>query len=206
MKSWCGSSPTLYPASQRAAHLLRDIGPALAEEGQLHLVYQPKTDLRTDRCKGAEALLRWTHPALGPIGPSEFVELVEQTTLVHALTEGVLGTALAQVASWWAAGLELRISINVSTLDLVDEHFVVRLAELLDRHAVRPEWINIEVTESALIKDPVQVGQQLEAVHRLGVAIEIDDFGTGRSTLSYLKYIPATYVKIDQLFCQPARH
>jgi EAL domain-containing protein (putative c-di-GMP-specific phosphodiesterase class I)/GGDEF domain-containing protein len=200
MKSWCAYSPALDLAARRTAHLLRDIGPALADEGQLHLVYQPKTDLKTSRCIGAEALLRWTHPSLGPIGPSEFVELIEETTLVHALTDWVLRTALAQVARWRMAGLDLRISINVSMLNLGDEHFVVRLAELLDRHAVRPDWVNIEVTESALMKDPVQVGRQLGAVRRLGVAIEIDDFGTGRSGLSYLKSIPATYVKIDQLF------
>jgi EAL domain-containing protein (putative c-di-GMP-specific phosphodiesterase class I)/GAF domain-containing protein len=200
MKGWCAYGPTLDLASRRAAHLLRDIGPALAREGELHLVYQPKTDLRTDRCIGAEALLRWTHPALGPIGPSEFVPLIEPTTLMHALTDWVLGTALAQVARWHTAGLDLRISINISMLDLRDERFVVRLAKLLDRHAIQPDWINIEVTESAFMKDPVEAGRQLDALRRLGVAIEIDDFGTGRSTLSYLKYIPATYVKIDQLF------
>jgi EAL domain-containing protein (putative c-di-GMP-specific phosphodiesterase class I)/GGDEF domain-containing protein len=199
-KSWCAYSRARDLAARRTAHLLRDIGPALADEGQLHLVYQPKTDLRTDRCIGAEALLRWTHPALGPIGPSEFVELIEETTLVHALTDWVLRAALAQVARWRTAGLNLRISINVSMLNLGDEHFGVRLAELLDQHAVRPDWINIEVTESALMKEPIQVGRQLDGIRRLGVAIEIDDFGTGRSGLSYLKYIPATYVKIDQLF------
>jgi EAL domain-containing protein (putative c-di-GMP-specific phosphodiesterase class I)/GGDEF domain-containing protein len=199
-KPWCAYNPKLDRASQRAARLLRDIGPALASEGQLHLVYQPKTDLRTGRCIGAEALLRWTHPSFGPIGPSEFVGLMERTTLVHALTDWALGTALPQVARWRAAGLDLQVSINVSMVDLGDENFVVRLAELLDRHAVRPDWIDIEVTESALMKDPVQVGRQLDAIRRLGVAIAIDDFGTGQSALSYLKYIPATYVKIDQLF------
>ena len=110
MKSWYAYSRTLDLASQRRARLLRDFGPALASEGQLHLVYQPKTDLRTGRCIGAEAHLRWTHPSLGPIGPSEFVGLIERTTLVHALTERVLGAALPQVARWRAAGLELRIS------------------------------------------------------------------------------------------------
>jgi EAL domain-containing protein (putative c-di-GMP-specific phosphodiesterase class I)/GGDEF domain-containing protein len=200
MKSWCAYSPALELASRRSAQLLRDIGPALASEGQLHLVYQPLTDLRTGRCIGAEALLRWTHPALGPIGPSEFVGLIEETTLVHALTEWVLGTALAQVARWRAAGLDLRISINISMLDLRDEHFAIRLAQSLDRHAVRPDWINIELTESALMTDPTQVERQLDAVRRLGVGIEIDDFGTGRTALSYLKYIPATHVKIDKFF------
>jgi EAL domain-containing protein (putative c-di-GMP-specific phosphodiesterase class I) len=187
-------------ASRRAARLVRDIGLALASEGQLYLVYQPKTDLRTGRCVGAEALLRWAHPVLGPIDPSEFVVLIEQTTLMHAVTDWVLGTALPQTARWWTAGLDLPVSINVSMVNLGDEHFVARLEELLDRHAVRPDWIDIEVTESALMKNPVEVRHQLDAIRRLGIAIAIDDFGTGQSSLSYLKYIPATYVKIDQLF------
>jgi EAL domain-containing protein (putative c-di-GMP-specific phosphodiesterase class I)/GGDEF domain-containing protein len=199
-KSWCAYSPMRDLASRRASYLLRDIGPALANTGQLHLVYQPKVDLRTTRCIGAEALLRWTHPSLGLIGPNEFVRLVERTTLVHALTDWALGAALSQVARWRQAGLDVRVSINVSILDLVDEHFRARLESLLDHHEVRPDWIGIEVTESVLMKDPVRVGRLLDEVRRLGVAIEIDDFGTGQSTLSYLKYIPATHVKIDQLF------
>jgi EAL domain-containing protein (putative c-di-GMP-specific phosphodiesterase class I)/GGDEF domain-containing protein len=199
-RPWCAYNPVFDLASARAAHLLRDIGPALAGEGQLYLVYQPEIDLRTGRCICAEALLRWAHPTLGEIGPSEFVALVERTTLVHALTDWALGTALPQVARWRTAGLDLVISINISMLDLADKHFAARLAELLARHAVRPAWISIEVTESALMKDPVQVGRQLDAIRRLGVALAIDDFGTGRSALSYLKYIPATFVKIDRLF------
>lgn len=199
-KSWCAYSPMRDLASRRASYLLRDIGPALANKGQLHLVYQPKVDLRTTRCIGAEALLRWTHPSLGLIGPNEFVKLVERTTLVHALTDWALGAALPQVARWRKAGLDVQVSVNVSILDLADERFAARLEALLDHHEVRAGWIDIEVTESALMKDPIQVGRLLDEVRRLGVAIEIDDFGTGQSTLSYLKYIPATYVKIDQLF------
>jgi EAL domain-containing protein (putative c-di-GMP-specific phosphodiesterase class I) len=139
------------------------------------------------------------------MGPSEFVEFIERSTLVHALTDWVLGAALPQVARWRAAGLDLRISINISMLDLADEHFAGRLAELLGRHAIRPDWINIEVTESALMKDPVQVARQLDAICRLGMALEIDDFGTGQSALSYLKSIPATCVKIDQRFVSGLR-
>jgi EAL domain-containing protein (putative c-di-GMP-specific phosphodiesterase class I) len=78
--------------------------------------------------------------------------------------------------------------------------FTTRLARLLERHRIQPEWIDIEVTESALVKDPERVGQQLAEIRRLGIAIEIDDFGTGQSALSYLKHIPAAYVKIDQMF------
>jgi EAL domain-containing protein (putative c-di-GMP-specific phosphodiesterase class I)/GGDEF domain-containing protein len=187
-------------ASRRAAQLLRDIVPALAGKDQLRLVYQPKVDLTTGRCIGGEALLRWNHPALGPIPPDEFVPLMERTTLVNAMTDWTLAAALPQVALWRAGGLDPQISINVSMQDLGDDHFAARLAGLLERHAVQPEWIDIEVTESALLKDPARVGRQLDAIRRLGVAIEIDDYGTGQSGLSYLKHIPARYLKIDQSF------
>jgi EAL domain-containing protein (putative c-di-GMP-specific phosphodiesterase class I)/GGDEF domain-containing protein len=199
-KRWCAYSPTFDLASRRASQLLRDIGPALTDERQLRLVYQPKTDLRTGRCVGAEALLRWTHPTLGDISPVEAIPLIEQTTLVHALTDWEMAVALPEISRLRAVGIDAQVSINVSVLDLEDEHFVRRVTRLLDRHHVRPEWIGIEVTESALMRDPVRIGRQLSEVRNLGVAIEIDDFGVGYSTLSLLKYIPATYVKIDQFF------
>ncbi len=197
---WCLYSPARDRASHRAAYLLHDIGPALAGNGQLHLVYQPKMDLETGRYTGAEALLRWHHPTLGEIPPGEFVELVERTTFVQAITEWTLGAALPQVARWRAAGLDPQVSVNVSMRDLGDDNFATRLAGLLERHAVRPEWINIEITESALMKNPLRVRRQLDEIRRLGVEIEIDDYGAGYAGLSYLKYIPAAIVKIDQAF------
>lgn len=198
-KPWCTYSPAFDRKSCRAARLLRDIGPALTGN-QFHLVYQPKIDISTGRCIGAEALLRWNHPTLGPISPDEFVPLIERTTLVHAMTDWTLGTALHQIALWRAAGLDPQISINVSMRDLWDDHFVARLAGLLERHAVRPDWIDIEVTEGVVMKDPLNVGRRLGEIRRLGIAIEIDDYGTGQAGLSYLKYIPASYVKIPQVF------
>jgi EAL domain-containing protein (putative c-di-GMP-specific phosphodiesterase class I)/GGDEF domain-containing protein len=198
-KPWCRYSAAFDRASCRAAHLLRDIGPALTGN-QFHLVYQPKTDLATGRCIGAEALLRWEHPTFGAISPNEFVPLIERTTLVHAMTDWTLGAALSQIALWRAADLDPRISINVSMRDLWDDGFAGRLAGLLERHAVQPDWIDIEVTETALMKDPVNVGRLLDEIRRLGMAIEIDDYGTGQSGLSYLKYIPASYLKIPQVF------
>ncbi len=199
-KRWCAYSPAFDLASRRASLLLRDIGPALVDERQLHLVYQPKTDLRSGRCVGAEALLRWTHPTLGEITPGEAIPLIEQTTLVHALTDWELAVALPEIARLRAVGIEVPVSINISVVDLEDEHFVRRVTRSLARHGVRPEWISIEVTESALMRDPVRIGQRLNEVRKLGVAIEIDDYGVGYSTLSLLKYIPASHVKIDQFF------
>ena len=199
-KRWCAYSPAFDLASRRASLLLRDVGPALTDAQQLYLVYQPKTDLRTGCCVGAEALLRWTHPTLGEITPGEAIPLIEQTTLVHALTDWELAVALPEIARMRAVGIDAQVSINISVLDLQDEHFVRRVTRALDRHGVRPEWIGIEVTESALMRNPVRIGQRLQEVRRLGVAIEIDDFGMGYSTLSLLKYIPASQVKIDQFF------
>jgi EAL domain-containing protein (putative c-di-GMP-specific phosphodiesterase class I)/GGDEF domain-containing protein len=199
-RRWCAYSPAFDLASRRASLLLRDFGRALADQRQLHLVYQPKTDLRTGRCVGAEALLRWTHPTLGEIAPGEAIPLIEQTTLVHALTDWELAVALPEIARLWSHGIGVPVSINISVLDLEDEHFVRRVTQALARHGVRPEWISIEVTESALMRDPVRIGQRLTDVRNLGVAIEIDDYGVGYSTLSLLKYIPATHVKIDQFF------
>lgn len=198
-KPWCAYSPAFDRASYRAAHLLRDIGPGLAS-AQFHLVYQPKIDIPTGRCIGAEALLRWDYPTLGPISPDEFVPLIERTTLVHAMTNWTLGAALHQIALWRAAGLDPQVSINISMRDLWDDHFAARLGGLLERHAVRPDWIDIEVTESAVMKDPLNVGRLLGEIRRLGMAIGIDDYGTGQAGLSYLKYIPASYVKIPQVF------
>ena len=199
-KRWCAYSPAFDLASRRTSLLLRDIGPALTDARQLQLVYQPKTELRTGRCIGAEALLRWAHPTLGEITPGEAIPLIEQTSLVHALTDWELAVALPEIARMRAVGIEAQVSINISVLDLEDEHFVRRVTRALDGHGVRPEWISIEVTESALMRNPVRIGERLQEVRKLGVAIEIDDFGVGYSTLSLLKYIPATHIKIDQFF------
>lgn len=199
-RSWCRYSLADRKAFLRSASLLRDIGAALASEDQLHLVYQPKTDLRSGRCVGAEALVRWNHPTFGAVSPGEFVPLVEETSLVHAMTDWVLAAALREIAGWRAAGQKLRIAVNVSMADLMDDRFPTRLAGLLDRHKVRPDWIDIEVTESAMARDLPRAGRQLDAIRRLGVAIVIDDFGSGHAALSYLKHIPASQVKIDQLF------
>jgi diguanylate cyclase (GGDEF)-like protein len=199
-KAWCTYSPTQNHASQRSLRLLKDLTTGIAMEGQLHLVYQPKMDLRSGRCVGAEALVRWEHPDLGSISPSEFIPLSEQTALVRRLTDWVFAAALNDVARWRTNGWRERISINISMKDLSDENFAPRIAKTLDHHGVQPDWIEIEVTETALMTDRPQVNRQLNELRRIGIDIAIDDFGTGQSALSYLKQIPADIVKIDQLF------
>lgn len=199
-KPWCAYDEEQDRAAHRAFLLLRSLTEAMGARDQLHIAYQPKVDLRTDRCIGAEALLRWTHPELGPISPAEFVPLAERTALVQPLTEWVIAAVLAQVARWRRRGIALPVSINISMLDLGTGDFADRVAAMLDRHGVRADWIDFEVTESALMTDRAEVDRQLHRLRHLGIAVEIDDFGTGQSALSYLKDIPATAVKIDQRF------
>ncbi|MBK1836895.1 EAL domain-containing protein [Azospirillum sp. YIM B02556] len=199
-KPWCTYDEEQDRAAHRAFLLLRSLTEAMAAQDQLHIAYQPKVDLRTDRCIGAEALLRWTHPELGPVSPAEFVPLAERTALVRPLTEWVIGAVLRQVAQWHRQGIALPVSINISMLDLGTGDFADRVESMLDRHGVRADWIDFEVTESALMTDRAEVDRQLHRLRRLGIAVEIDDFGTGQSALSYLKDIPATAVKIDQRF------
>ncbi|WP_282183175.1 putative bifunctional diguanylate cyclase/phosphodiesterase [Azospirillum agricola] len=199
-KPWCRYDAVQDRASQRAFQVLRGLTDAFTAQDQLSVLYQPKIDLRTNACVGAEALLRWTHPVLGPISPGEFVPLAERTALVRPLTEWVMTAVLSQVARWHGRGLRLPISINISMLDLASATFASRVAAMLDRHGVQAGWIDFEVTESALMMDRAEAGRQFDQLRHLGVEVEIDDFGTGQSALSYLKDIPATVVKIDQRF------
>lgn len=187
-------------ANRRRFDLLTDFRTALRVPGQLRLVYQPRVTLADRRCSSAEALLRWDHPQFGPVSPGEFIPLVEQTALAGPMTAWVIDAALAQVAAWRSAGPALRISVNVSALNLEDPDFAADLAAGLRRHGVAPDAIELEVTESALIRNGNQVYAQLAAIRNMGVEIAIDDFGTGYSTFSYLKQIPANIVKLDQSF------
>ncbi len=197
---WANYTVAWDQAAQRAFRLLKDLGAAVSQDDQLHVLYQPKIDLATDRCIGSEALLRWQHPELGLVPPGEFIPLAERTMLIRSVTRWVLQAVFAQAARWQKDGLNLKTSINVSMLDLDDDNFGNKVSALLIQEGVSPSAIDFEVTESALMKDSARVARQLQHVRALGIDIEIDDFGTGQSALSYLKHIPGSIVKIDQMF------
>ena len=197
---FCRYSRNWDDARKRSFRLLRDLGSAIDHGDQFHIVYQPKVDLRSNQCVGVEALLRWVHPELGSVSPAEFVPLAERTDLVKSLTQWVINSTFSQAAKWHAAGLSLRTSINVSMLDLNDPRFATRVAEALSRWKINASSIGIEVTEGALMRDSATVTGEMHKLRALGIEIEIDDFGTGQSALSYLRQIPATFLKIDQSF------
>jgi len=186
----------------RSFALVHDFADALEMPGQLDLAYQPRIDLATGACIGAEALLRWTHPTLGPVSPGEFVPIVEQTALARPMTAWVLDAGLRQAGLWRAGGHDLRLSINASALNLDEGDFAARIAAALDRHGVPPGAIELEFTESALARDSGRMTRQLHELRRLGVGLAIDDFGIGYSSLSYLQRLPATVLKIDRSFMQ----
>ena len=193
-------SDALDGAYQRSFTLLHDFEAALKAPRDFRLVYQPRIDLASGRCVGAEALMRWTHPTLGPVPPGEFVPLVERTALATPTTAWVLEAAVSQIARWREAGLAPVVSINISTANLHEPGFASCVMQALARHRVPPEGLELEVTETAVMSDAEQALRQLEALAGAGVRLAIDDFGTGYSSLSYLQRLPVHVVKIDRSF------
>jgi len=185
---------------RRRFRFLSDMGDALAATDQLTLVYQPRVELRTGACVGAEALLRWRHPTLGAVPPGEFIPIVEKTELARPVTEWVIDAAIRQAREWTRAGIVAPISVNVSSANLEEKTFSARFLRRLADSGLPLGALEIEVTESAIIRDGTQVGDQLRELRSAGIRVAIDDFGTGYSSLSYLQTLPADILKIDQSF------
>lgn len=184
----------------RRLELIQWFGVALENTDELRLVFQPRIDLKSGRCVSAEALLRWEHPVLGDVSPGEFIPIIEQTSLVKETTNWVMDAAMRHLSQWQAAGLNLSLSINISASNLNESDFVKRLQLCLLKHRVRPECLEIEITESAVMSDTRHGLACLEELAATGIRIAIDDFGTGQSSLSYLQKMSADIVKIDQSF------
>jgi EAL domain-containing protein (putative c-di-GMP-specific phosphodiesterase class I) len=172
------------------------------EDDELVLHFQPLAELGSGEIVGAEALVRWDHPERGFIQPGEFIPLAERMGLLNPLSRHVVESALRQCAAWNASGLALRVSVNLTIPDLLDLELPEWIAELLSESSVRPEQLELEITESTILADPFRVRQVLKRVNELGVSLAIDDFGTGYSSLAYLKRLPVQRIKIDRSFVQ----
>lgn len=195
---WARYQAELDIAQQRAFVLLSSLSYALEESEQLGLVFQPRIDFASGRCCAVEALLRWTHPTLGPIGPDEFIPLAEKTDLIRLLSVWVVEAAIKQTRHWRDAGYDFKVAINISPCDLEGPAFTDRLIQTLERYGVEAATLEIEFTEGALIKNPAECRNQLTRLRALGIEISIDDFGTGYSNWTYLRELPATSVKLDR--------
>ena len=170
------------------------------ENGQIKLVYQPKADLHSDSINRVEALIRWTHPLRGAVFPDEFIPLAEQTGHVRALTQWVLDQSIAQMASWQSKGMEIGVGADLSTLDLMNPELPDMVLRLLSDYRVNPRWLTLEVTESAVMDDPDTGLETLQHLASMGLNLAIDDYGTGYSSMSYLKKLPVREIKIDKSF------
>ena len=193
---WANYTPLLGEISRR--HLAIEQGLRLAlERGELALHWQPKVDLASWRITGAEALMRWTHPLLGPVDPAEFIPVAEQCGLIDALGQWALRET-CRAGTGALAGLT--VSVNVSSIQLQNKHFLTTLRETLHASGLNPARLELELTESVFIEDPDQALQVLKAIRQTGVRLALDDFGTGFSSLSYLRSFPFDTLKIDQTF------
>jgi diguanylate cyclase (GGDEF)-like protein len=180
--------------------LLKKIQEAL-DAGQFRLYYQPKVDCRRGVVVGLEALVRWQHPVLGLRAPSEFLPLIEQDDAIIGLGEWVIREALAQIARWQEAGIELPVSVNIAARQFLRGNFGVRLGQLLaDQPPERVRLLGIEIVETAVLEDIDTVSQMVQRYRQQGMKFDLDDFGTGYSSLVHLKRLSVDSLKIDQGF------
>jgi diguanylate cyclase (GGDEF)-like protein/PAS domain S-box-containing protein len=169
------------------------------DEFELH--YQPRVELKTQRVTSVEALIRWRHPEEGLILPHRFIPLAEETGLIAPLGMWVLRSACEQMRRWRGAGYEdLRVAVNLSARQLREPELVHSVSSILDETGLEPSCLEFEITESVAMDDPKNTQRLLNTLSDLGVALSIDDFGTGHSSLAYLKHFQIDYLKIDQSF------
>jgi diguanylate cyclase len=183
--------------------LLGELDEAVAHGG-IFLLYQPKLDLHSNRIGSVEALVRWQHPVRGLLRPDLFIPLAESNDRIDRLTLHVLSLALADIGKWHAAGRKLSCAVNISAKLLMEPAFLGRLQALVTNSGIDPQWLTLEVTESATMHDPDLAAAALRSFRDMGIAISMDDYGTGQSTLSYLKQLPLNELKIDRSFVQYA--
>ena len=180
--------------------LQKGLGEALSQ-GQFRLVYQPQVDYQLNRIIGVEALIRWEHPTDGLIAPDLFIPLAEQNGSILAIGEWVLDQACQQLREWHEQGFQgLRMAVNLSTVQLHHAELAQTISNLLERHQLPPESLELEVTETGLMEDINAALRNLQRLRQSGALIAIDDFGTGYSSLSYLRRLPLDKIKIDKGF------
>lgn len=189
---------TLNDEVQRRLTLERDMRRAL-EEKEFFLLYQPKVNVLTGRTEGMEALVRWDRNG-EVISPMEFIPIAERTGLIHQLGNEILNMALAECADLLREHKTLRVSVNLSPRQFLQADLVDQLETSLTLHQVKPQWLDVEITESTLLTDIDDTIRKLECISRMGVTVSVDDFGTGYSSLSYVKRLPVDTLKVDRSF------
>jgi EAL domain-containing protein (putative c-di-GMP-specific phosphodiesterase class I) len=186
--------------SQQQQVLLRDLLNAI-QNNHIKLVYQPQVCMRSGKLFCFEALLRWQHPVRGLLFPKDFLDAVEHTTMIIDIGNWVIEESLRQLTEWQDQGLHTQVSVNIAAQHLMHKQFPDHLAALFKKYArITPQQLHIEITESAAISDFSRVNRVIQQCQSLGVAFSIDDFGSGYSSLIYLRRLPVNIIKIDQSF------
>ncbi len=185
-------------ARMRLDHAMRQ---ALLDR-RFRLHYQPQLDLASGQVIGAEALIRWRDPLRGEVSPVEFIPVAEESGFIVAIGDWVLHEAVAQAQRWWQQGRRMPVAVNVSALQFQQGQFVDTVREVLKSAGLPPDLLELELTESILLRDADEALRRLQALAELGVCLSIDDFGTGYSSLAYLKRFPIQRLKIDRSFVQ----
>jgi EAL domain-containing protein (putative c-di-GMP-specific phosphodiesterase class I) len=194
-----------YQADMNATALQRlelesDLRHAL-DQGQLMLYYQPQLSGDGKRLTGVEALLRWQHPTRGLVPPTEFIPVMEEIGLIMQVGDWVIEEACRQLKEWHATKVRVpKISVNISARQFTDGQLGMRIAHTLQELEVPPACLELELTESILMRDVSETMQILASLKKLGLSIAVDDFGTGYSSLNYLKQLPIDVLKIDRSF------
>lgn len=197
---FCSYTPEMHTYNPASMSLESELRKAI-ERDELVLFFQPQVDLASGEVRGVEALVRWRHPQRGLIPPMQFIPVAEESGLIVQLGEWVVRQALAQLRAWQAQGLEpLPVAVNISALQLRQKGFVGFLMAQLAECVIDPGLLELELTETVLMKDVEEVLRTLNEIKALGIRLAIDDFGTGFSSLSYLRRFPIDRLKIDQSF------
>ena len=194
-------SPEHDAVSEDRIALVAELRQAI-ENQQLVLFYQPKATFSDGKVHGVEALVRWVHPERGFVPPDAFIPLAEETDLMRPLTLYVLEEAFKQVGEWRLRGIEVCVAVNISARNLLDAELPGDIARLLDKWSVDPAWIELEVTETTVMNDQSRSAAVLQTLSDMGLRLSIDDYGTGYTSLEYLRRLPVNGLKIDRLFVQ----
>lgn len=198
------------PEMQRDTLRFLDISNALKhalEEGEFHLAYQPQYDIQQGRMVAAEVLLRWQSERLGTVSPAEFIPVAESSGLIIPISEWVISTAAGQLKNWCNNGLDgLKLAINLSAVQFRQENLHDSLVELVREQGISPDQIELELTEAVALQDPEKVSETMNRLREQGFHLSIDDFGTGFSSMSYLKRFSVEKLKIDQSFVADITH
>lgn len=193
-------TPEMHERAAYRLELERSLRQAIPQQ-QFELFFQPQVDLRSGRLLGFEALLRWHHPDLGLVAPSEFIELAEESSLILPIGEWALEATCAQLATWRKTGLpEVHVAVNFSARQFQDDGLVDLVSTTLARHDLPPHLLEIEITESDILQNPAEANRLLASFSELGIRVALDDFGTGYSSLNHLRAFPGAIIKIDRSF------